>query len=115
MKTRITYSGKKLGTKFQIKDLTKNQHDLIYYSKGPEPKSNEDYLGETGRIIIERTADHCRKDKQSHLLKYAIIKNHLVVDLQDLKVIGKKCHGNKYKWKISGALYIKQYRPSLNA
>ena len=90
MKTRITYSGKKLGTKFQIKDLTKNQHDLIYYSKGPEPNSNEDYLGETGRIIIERTADHCRKDKQSHLLKYAIIKNHLVVDLHDRKVINKK-------------------------
>ena len=33
VKTRITYTGRKLGTKFQIKDLTKNQneHDLIYY------------------------------------------------------------------------------------
>ena len=35
VKTRITYTGRKLGTKFQIKDLAKNQHehDLIYYSK----------------------------------------------------------------------------------
>ena len=27
VKTRITYTGRKLGTKFQIKDLTKNQHE----------------------------------------------------------------------------------------
>ena len=33
VKTRITYTGRKLGTSFQIKDLTKNkhEHDLIYY------------------------------------------------------------------------------------
>ena len=63
-KTRITYTGRKLGTKFQIKDLTKNQHehDLIYYSKCPEPNCDKDYLGETGRRRIEMAADHSRKD-----------------------------------------------------
>ena len=47
VKIRIPYTGRKLGTKFQIKDITKNQyeHDLIYYSKCPEPNYNEDYLG----------------------------------------------------------------------
>ena len=117
VKTRITYTDRKHGTKFQIKDLTKNQHDhdLIYYSKCSEPNYNEDYLGETGRIIIERTTDHCRRDKQSHLLKHALINNHPVVDLNDLKVIDKNYHGNKYKRKISEALYIKHYRPLLNA
>ena len=110
-KTRITYTGRKLGTKFQIKDLTKNQHkhDLIYYSKCPELICDKDYLGETGRIIIERAADNCRNVKQSHLLKHALISNHPVVDLKDLKVIDKNYHGNKYKRKISEALYIKQY------
>ena len=89
MKTRITYTGGKLGTKFQIKDVTKNQHGygLIYYSKYPEPNYNEDYLGETGRRTIERTADHCGKDKQSHLLEHALISNR--PDLKDLKVIDK--------------------------
>ena len=35
VRTRITYIGRKLITKFQIKDLTKNQHehDSINYSK----------------------------------------------------------------------------------
>ena len=64
VRTRIIYTGRKLGTKFQIKDLTKNQHehDLIYYSKCPEPNCDKDYLGETGRRIIEMAADHSGKD-----------------------------------------------------
>ena len=117
VKTRITYTGRKLGTKFQIKDLTKNQHehDLIYYSKCPETNCDKDYLSETGRRIIERAADHCGKDKQSHLLKHALISNHPVVDVKDLTSINKNYHGNKYNRKISEALYIKQYRPLLNA
>ena len=117
VKTRITYNGRKLGSKFQIKDLTKNQHqhDLIYFSTCTEPNCDKDYLGETGGRIIERAADHCGKDKQSHLLKHALISNHPVVDLKDLKIIDKNYHGNKYKRKISEALHIKQYRPLLNA
>ena len=116
-KTRITCTGRKHDTKFQINNLTKNpyEHDLIYYNKCPEPNCNKDYLGETGRIIIERTADHCRKDKQSHFLKHSVISSHPVVDLKDLKVIAKNYHGNKYKRKISAAFYINQYQPSLNA
>ena len=117
MKTRITYTGRKLGIKFQIKNLTKNQHkhDLIYYSKCLQPNCYKDYLGETGRRIIERAADHCGKVKQSHLLKHALIGNQPVVDLKDLKIIDKNYHGSKYKRRISEALYIKQYQPLLNA
>ena len=83
VKTRIAYTGRKLGTKIQIKDL-------IYYSKCTEPNCDKDYLGETRRRMIERAADHCGKDRQSHLLKYAIFSNHPVVDLKDLKIIVKK-------------------------
>ena len=38
VKTGITYTGRKLGTKVQIKDLTENQHehDLIYCRKYPD-------------------------------------------------------------------------------
>ena len=73
VKTRVTYSRQKLSTKLQIKDKTKDQHkhDLAYYSKCPEPTCNEDYLGETGRRIIERSTDHCGKYKQWHLFRHA--------------------------------------------
>ena len=42
VKTRVTYTGHKLGAKFQIKDETKDQHkhDLVYYSKRSEPTCN---------------------------------------------------------------------------
>ena len=35
-----------------------------------------DYVGEAGRRIIERVADHAGKDKQSHLFKHALTQNH---------------------------------------
>ena len=116
VKTRVTYTGQKLSTKLQIKDKAKDQHnhDLVYYSKCPEPTSTEDYLGETGRRIIERSADHCGKDKQSHLLRHALNNNHKTVDLKDFKIIDSSYHNNRFKRKISEALYIKEYKPSLN-
>ena len=58
---------------------------------------NEDYLGETGRRINERIANHCEKEKQSQLLKYELISKHL-------KVIDKNYHENKDRRKISEAL-----------
>ena len=87
----------------------KPEYDLINYSQCAESNCDKDYLGETGRVIIERAANHCEKDKQSHLLKHALISNHPVVDLKDLKVIDKNYHGNKYNRKISEVLNIKQY------
>ena len=47
----------------------------MYYSKCLEPNCNED---ETRRRIIKRTADHFRKDKQSHLIKHALISNNIL-------------------------------------
>ena len=77
VKTRITYTVHKLNSRFQNKDKIneKHKHCLIYYTKCPEASSTEEYLGETGRRIIERVADHAGKDKQSHLLKHAILRN----------------------------------------
>ena len=99
----------------QIKDKTKDEHkhDLVYYSKCPEPTCNEDYLGETGKRIIERSVDHCGKEKQSHLLRHALNNNHKTVDLKDFKIIDSSCRNIRFKRKISKALYIKQYKPSL--
>ena len=78
VKTRITYTGQKLNSRFQIKDKIneKHKHDLIYYTKCPEEFCTEDYLGETGHRIIERVADHAGNDRQSHLLKHALTQNH---------------------------------------
>ena len=106
VKTLITYTGQKLSGKFHIKDKTneKHKHDLIYYAKCPEPSSTEEYLGETGRRIIERTADHAGEDKQSHLLEQALTRNHQHVDLGNKEIIDSNFHKNKLKLKISEVL-----------
>ena len=116
VKISVTCRGQKLSTTLQIKDKTKDRHkhDLVYYSKCPKSTCNEDYLGETGRIIIERSADHCGKYKHLHLLRHALNNSHKTADLKDFKIIDFGYHNNRFKRKISEALYIKQYKPPLN-
>ena len=97
-------------TKYPTKD--QHKYDHVYYSKCLEPTYNEDYLVKTGRRITERSADHCDKDKQSHLLRHLLNNNHKTVDLKDFKITDSSYHNNKFKRKISEALYIKQYKPS---
>ena len=82
-KKKTNNNNRKLGIKFQRKDPIKNQHerDLTYYSKYPEPTYNEGYLSKTGRRIVERTAERCRKDKKSHLFKHMVTSNHPTVEV----------------------------------
>ena len=114
--TRITYTGHKLNTRFQIKNRTAqiHKHDLVYYVKYPDQSCNQDCLGETGHRIIESTADHSGKDKHSHLFKHAGNENHKHIDLDNIKVIYSGYYNSRFKRKISEALYIKQFKPMLN-
>ena len=86
--TRITYTGHKLNTRFQIEGKTAqiHKHDLVYYVKCPDQPCNQDYLGETGRRIIERTADHSGKDKRSHLYKHVCNENHNHIELAGVDI-----------------------------
>ena len=87
--------------------------------KCPDQSCNQDYLGETGRRIIQRTTDHSGKDKHSHLQQLYLSmldcnENHKHVNLDNIKVTDSGYHNNRFKRKMSEALYIKQYKPTLN-
>ena len=71
--TRITYNEHKLNIRLKKKDKTDqiHKHDLVYYVKWPDQSYSQDYLGKTGRRIIESTADHNDKHKHSNLFKLA--------------------------------------------
>ena len=114
--TQIAYTGHKLNTRFQIKDKIAQIHklDLIYYVKCPDQLCNQDYLDETGCRIIETAADHSEKDKHSHLFKHACNKNRKHLDLDNIKVIDSGYQNNKFKRKISEALFTKQFKTMLN-
>ena len=100
--TRITYTRHKLNTRFQIKNKTAQNHknDLVYNVKCPDQSCNQDYLGETSRRIIKRTAEHSSKDKHSHLFKHACNENHKPVDIKVIsyiKVVDPGYHNNTLK------------------
>ena len=114
VKTIVTYHSEKLGTKFQLKDKARfnHQNNLVYYSKCPDKTCNEDYVGETDRRIEERIMDHNKRDKNSHLLKHSRKKNHQHVWGNDFKVLGNNYRSN-FKRKVIEALFIKQLKQSL--
>ena len=114
--TRITYTGTKLGSKFNVKDRIslQDQHDVVYLFECPEETCSQSYIGETGRRLIIRTEEHKGKDKNSLLYKHSIETGHKTIEINDVKIIGKQYEGNSYKRKVSEALFIKHQRPHLN-
>ena len=111
IRTRICYTGTKLGMKFNnIKDLVKksHQHDVVYYSTCPKPGCLEDHTGETGRRLSKRLIDHDGRDKKSHLYKHSQKSNHPCVVLSDFKIICSNFQNQKFKRKIVKSLLIRE-------
>ena len=88
---KIVYSGKKLGSYFNIKDQTKMQHqnDLIYYTECPENDCMENYVSEIERCLQERVDEHGDKDNKSHVLKHTYESRHKAVSINGFKVLKK--------------------------
>ena len=74
MKPQITYTVRKLGSSFQIKNqiIFEHKHDLIYLGKCSRENCVDDWFGKTARRINEKIVDHTVRDTNSHLLKYSI-------------------------------------------
>ena len=114
-KLEITFTGKKLNLYFSIKDKTsfEHQHDLIYYVNWTEPSCRDNYVGETGRRIIERIKDHSGRDHASHMVKHNIETSHTDVNTANFKIIDMNFSNNKRKRKIAESLWIKDLRTTL--
>ena len=116
VKPRTAFTGRKVGTSFQIKDKTemKHNHDTVYYNECPEEQCDKNYIGETGRRISERIIDHAGRDSNSYVYKHCIETGHRSPDINDFKIIGSNFRKNVFKRKIAEALLIKQLKPTLN-
>ena len=102
VKPRIAFTGRKVGTSFQIKDKTEMKHnyDIVYHNECPEEQCNENYIGETRRIS-ERIIDHAGRDSNSYVYKHCIETGHRSPDINDLKIIGSNFCKNVFKRKIA--------------
>ena len=71
------------------------------------------YIGEAGRRLEERAEDHGGRDKNSHVLKHALSRNHKKVTIGNFDIIGKNFKKEDHR-KISEAFYIKKFKPTIN-
>ena len=113
--TKIVYTGKKLGSFFSTKDQKKkqHQHDLIYYTECPESTCSESCIGEVARRLQKRVDEHAGKDSNSHMLEHTHQSGHTAVLINNFRIVKRGFKNQKMKRKISEALLIKMYRPSL--
>ena len=112
----VSYTGKKLGTCFNAKDINlfNHEHDIVYYTKCPEESCSHDYVGESGRRVLEQVKDHDGRDTSSHIFKHCVAADRQFVSCNDLRTVGRNYCNNKRKRKIAEALLIKNLKPLLN-
>ena len=60
---------------------------MVYLAKCAEESCNDDYVSETARHISKRVLDHSGRDRNSHILKYQIEKEHVCHDMRILKLL----------------------------
>ena len=74
----------------------------------------DSYIWETARRLSERVMDHAGGDTKSHLVRHGLNFNHETVNIENFKILNTGYNNNTYKRRISEALFVKQYRSSLN-
>ena len=114
---RISFKGKTLGSFFPVKDVIAKEHlsDLVYHYKCDNTSicdPIEDYIGETGVRLGNRSDEHARTDKQSSIYKHIKDCPHPIT-LDNFTVLAKG-YQVKVNRKIAESLYIKDKKPSLN-
>ena len=72
------------------------------------------YVGETGRRIIDRIKDHNGRDHATHIVKHNIETSPTDVNTANFKIIDMNFSNNKRKRKIAESLWIKDLRHTLN-
>ena len=106
--TKVVFTGKRLTSKFKIKDdiSKEHKHNLVYEVKCPDCNAN--YIGETGKRLSERANEHS-KDVTLHVFCHSQRTNHSPVTLNDFTILS-----NGFKNSFNRKVYIKHRKPSLN-
>ena len=83
----------------RARNLPRSEHDVTYYVKFPEENCREDYIGETERRLPECEIHHSGRDKNSHVLKHCIEKEHKLPSLENFAILGTNYKKNKFRKK----------------
>ena len=111
VKQKVVYNSAKLSQYFNVKDPVPQEYksDLVYKCTCPPIDCNESYIGETERRFEERTIDHNKREKNSHIYKHSSENSHPHVWLDNFQIVGRN-YGNRIKRKIGEALLINELK-----
>ena len=115
VKTTVSYTGKKLGSFFRIKDKIKEGHqtNCVYAydsTDDTECREKSKYVGETNVRYETRKGEHCRSD--TAVSTHAIGCGH-EVNPGNFKILATG-YGDWKRRKLAEALYIRDMKPELN-
>ena len=116
MKCRVVQTGTKLSRNFNIKDKIDQKHlsDFIYRRDCKNKKCKRgDYIGETARRKVIRTAEHGGKDKDSWIYKHSSTTKHPCAKDEDFEVLATN-YPDRRRRKLAEAMFIRDLKPSLN-
>ena len=68
------------------KTLFNDEHDIVYYANCPEESCPHDYVGKSGRRVLERVKDHNGRDTSSDIFQHCIAGDHQFVSCDDLRI-----------------------------
>ena len=116
IKCRVVQTGTKLSRNFNIKDKIDQKHlsDFIYRRDCKNKKCKRgDYVGETARRKVIRTAEHGGKDKDSWIFKHSTTTKHPRAKDEDFEVLATN-YPDRRRRKLAEAMFIRDLKPSLN-
>ena len=119
IKCRVVQTGTKLSRNFNVKDKVDGKHlsNLIYRRDCKNKKCKErkqgDYIGETARRKVVRTAEHGGKDKQSWIFKHTSTTKHPRAKDEDFEILATG-YEDRRRRKLAEAMFIRDLKPSLN-
>ena len=114
--SKVVFKGTRLSSKFSTKDRTEKQHchNLVYQVTCPTVTCRASYIGETGRRLGTRAAEHAGKDTKSNVVQHTLESGHRPVSLTDFRVLARNDSSRVFSRKVLESLYINRFKPSLN-
>ena len=115
MKPEIFVKGKKIASRFNIKDKVHDKHTsgFVYEFKCNRKNCNSTYIGETGRRRENRVHEHGEKDESSAILQHCRSKKHAKAKDKNFTVLATN-YPHWRRRKLCEAMFIRDKNPDLN-
>ena len=83
VKMMVSYTGKKLSI---LMWTVFNHKHIVHYAMCPKESCSHDYVGESGRSVLERVKGQNGRDTCSHVSKHCVAADHQFVSCDDLRI-----------------------------